>query len=62
MLRSMASRDEVLRHVEDALLAGPAHPFFAKALDYATEHGYGRAVTPVEASGSVTLDVVIRAE
>jgi len=42
-LRAMASKDQVLDHVESALDMGPAHPFFEKALAYVTDHGYGRA-------------------
>ena len=54
-LRAMASRDEVMAHVETVLLAGPDHPFFDRALQYVTDHGYGRATQPVEHSGSIGL-------
>ena len=47
-LRSMASRDEVMAHVESVLLAGPTDPFFAKALEYVTEHGYGKAANSLD--------------
>ena len=54
-LASMASSDEVLYHVRTVLEAGPDHPFFAKALEYATDHGMGKATQPIEHSGSVGL-------
>jgi hypothetical protein len=50
-LREMASRDEVMQHVESVLFEGPGHPFFSKALDYATEHGFGKASQPHQISG-----------
>jgi hypothetical protein len=50
-LREMASRDEVMQHVESVLFEGPGHPFFGKALDYATEHGFGKASQPHQISG-----------
>jgi hypothetical protein len=58
-LRAMASRDEVMAHVESVLLAGPDHPFFDRALQYVTEHGYGRASQPLEHSGTVTLEALL---
>lgn len=54
-LQAMASRDEVLAHVEATLLQGPEHPFFQRALDYVTDHGYGRAAQPIELSGVVSI-------
>ena len=41
--------------MDAALTAGPDHPFFAKALEYVTDHGYGRATQPIEheAKGSL---------
>lgn len=47
-LQAMASRDEVLAHVEATLLNGPADPFFDRALQYVTDHGYGRAPSSVD--------------
>lgn len=47
-LQAMASRDEVLDHVSTVLLAGPDHPFFAKALEYVTDHGYGKAASSLD--------------
>ena len=55
-LRALADRKAVLDHIDTALTNGPEDPFFAKALDYVTDHGYGRAAQPVEHSG--TLGVV----
>ncbi len=60
-LRAMASRDEVLNHVSEVLLAGPDHPYFDRALQYATDHGYGRPTQPVEHSGKVTLETLLTA-
>jgi hypothetical protein len=54
-LTALASRDEVLAHVESVLLQGPEHPFFARALDYVTDHGYGKATQNVEVSGNLTV-------
>ncbi len=42
-LRELASRENVLAHIQTVLDAGPDHPFFAKALEYVTEYGYGKA-------------------
>lgn len=47
-LQAMASRDEVLDHVSSVLLQGPEHPFFAKALEYVTDHGYGKAASSLD--------------
>jgi len=44
----MASRDEVLDHVEKVLLNGPSDEFFKDALNYVTDHGYGRAASSVD--------------
>lgn len=54
-LREMVSNDQVLEHVRFVLQQGPDHPFFERALQYATDHGMGKAVTPVEHSGSLGL-------
>lgn len=54
-LRALADRKEVLDHIDTALQAGPSDPFFAKALDYVTEHGYGKATQPVAHSGSLGI-------
>lgn len=59
-LRAMASRDEVLTHVETVLLAGPDNPFFDRALQYVTDHGYGRAQQHVDlTSNGQTLEALI---
>ena len=47
-LRAAVSRDEVLAHVAAILLAGPDHPMFFKALDWATDHGYGKAAQSLD--------------
>lgn len=54
-LRALADRQEVLKHIDRALKKGPSDPFFEKALDYATDHGYGKATQPVQhdATGSL---------
>lgn len=51
----MASRDEVLDHVAGVLLQGPEHPFFKDALNYVTEHGYGRARQPLDVIATITI-------
>lgn len=61
-LRAIASREDVLAHIESVLTAGPDHPFFARALEYVTEHGYGKATQHVEQTGSTTLEIVVRHE
>ena len=58
-LREMASSDEVLDHVTTVLRLGPSHPYFDRALQYATDHGYGRPTQPVEHSGKVTLEALL---
>lgn len=60
-LRAMASRDEVMTHVETVLLAGPEHPFFDRALQYVTDHGYGRAMQPVSHSGNIGIVSLLEA-
>lgn len=58
-LRALADRQEVLDHIQRSLDAGPEHPFFPRALDYVTDHGYGKATQPVAHSGSVTLESLL---
>jgi hypothetical protein len=55
-LREMASRDEVLAHVQTVLEAGPEHPYFDRALQYVTDHGYGKPKQEIEHGGKVTLE------
>jgi hypothetical protein len=50
-LAALVSRDSVLEHVRAALDEGPSHPWFDRAMQYATDHGYGKATQPVEHSG-----------
>lgn len=54
-LQAMASSDAVLDHVHKTLENGPSDPFFQRALDYVTDHGYGRATQPIELSGTVSI-------
>lgn len=61
-LRELASRENVLAHIQTVLDSGPDHPFFAKALEYVTEHGYGKATQHIEQSGASTLEVIVRHE
>lgn len=58
-LREIASSDGVLAHVTTVLEAGPAHPYFDRALQYATDHGYGKPKQEVEHGGKVTLEVLL---
>jgi hypothetical protein len=55
----MASRDEVLEHVNNVLTAGPEHPYFDRALQYVTDHGYGRPKQELEHTGKVTLETLL---
>jgi hypothetical protein len=43
-----------------AILSDPSHPQFLKALEFATERGYGKEVQPME--GDLKLTVVRRDE
>jgi len=61
-LRELASRENVLAHIQTVLDSGPDHPFFAKALEYVTEHGYGKATQHIEQTGGTTLEVIVRHE
>jgi hypothetical protein len=61
-LRAIASREDVLQHIESVLTAGPDHPFFARALEYVTEYGYGKATQHIEQNGATTLEIVVRHE
>jgi hypothetical protein len=55
----MASRDEVLEHVNAVLMQGPDHPYFDRALQYATDHGYGRPKQDIGLSGTLTLESLL---
>jgi len=55
-LRELASSDKVLEHVQTVLLAGPGHPYFDRALQYATDHGYGKPKQETEITGKITLE------
>ncbi len=54
-LQGLASREETIAHVRAVLDEGPDHPFFFRALDYATDHGFGKA----NQSLSFTLEELI---
>lgn len=58
-LRALASADEVLDAVA-AILSDPSHPQFLRALEYASERGYGKEAQGVE--GDVRLTIVRRDE
>lgn len=60
-LRELASSDTVLEGLQ-SILSDKTHPQYLKALEFAAERGYGKEVTPVEQSGSMALNVVIRSE
>ena len=60
-LRALADRQEVLDHIQRSLDAGPEHPFFPRALDYVTDHGYGRATQPIEANVTVNIADALKA-
>lgn len=54
-LQAMASQDAVLDHVQATLERGPTDPFFQRALDYVTDHGYGRANQPIELNAVISV-------
>lgn len=59
-LRELASRDLTLQHVDAVLAAGPDHPFYGKALDYVTDHGFGKAAASVDVtSGGEPLKIIV---
>lgn len=60
-LRALVDRPSVIAHIEDCLEAGPEHPFFGKALDYVTDHGYGKAASSVDVTtaGKALSGIVI---
>ena len=49
-MRGLATWTLKGRYVQ-SVLSNPDHPQFMKALEYATNHGYGRAKESVEVSG-----------
>lgn len=59
MLREAVSSDVVLAGLQ-SILRDPSHPQFLKALEFATERGYGKETQPME--GDVKLTVVRRDE
>lgn len=58
ILRDMVSRDDRLKHVE-TVLENPEHPQWMAAWKWATEHGYGKPVQPVEQSGNISLTIKV---
>lgn len=57
-LSALVTRDATLAHLRSVLDAGPDHPHFFRALSYATDHGIGRAIQPIELgpqSGPITI-------
>jgi hypothetical protein len=56
-MRELATRQETEAQLI-TILSDSKHPHFLKALQYATEHGYGRATEHVEHSGAVVQYVV----
>lgn len=59
-LVELASRDETLNHVKKVLDAGADHQHFFKALDYCTDHGFGKAQSSVDVtSGGETLKFIV---
>jgi hypothetical protein len=50
MCRDLVSRDETLAAVDD-ILRDKNHPAFLGALNWATNHGYGKAKESLEVSG-----------
>lgn len=52
MLAALASRDETMAAVR-RILDDPSHPQFIRALEYATERGYGKVAQAHEVKGEV---------
>jgi hypothetical protein len=51
-LQALASSDAVLTHLRATIAAGPDHPYFPKALDYLTDHGFGKAMQSVDVTSA----------
>ena len=60
-LAAIASDDAVVQMIR-AVANDPSHPNWKFAVEFAAERGYGKEATPVEQSGSLALNVVIRSE
>lgn len=58
LCRELASRTKTVKSVL-AILKNPDHVQFVAALRWATEHGYGKPVQPLEHSGSITLEQIL---
>lgn len=52
MLAQLASRDETMAAVR-RILEDPGHPQFIRALEYATERGYGKVAQQHEVKGEM---------
>lgn len=61
LMRELASNPKTITQLR-AILQDKDHPQFVKAWIEAREVGYGKEATPVEQSGSMTLNVVLRSE
>lgn len=61
MMAALASRPETLAAVQ-AILNDPSHGQFIRALEFATERGYGKAAQPLEHTGGIhhSVEVVRR--
>ena len=58
-MRELATLADKRKHIE-TVLDDPAHPQWLPALRHVTEHGYGKAIQPVDLAQ--TIEVVIRFE
>jgi hypothetical protein len=57
-MQTLVDRNTTARAIE-RILEDPDHPHFMRALDYATNHGYGKPAETVDlnATGTLTLKV-----
>jgi hypothetical protein len=59
LCRAMVTREATISRVAD-ILTDPDHPQFMRALQWATEHGYGKADQSLDIQGSVAVPLTIR--
>lgn len=60
LCRELASGEKTIESVIK-ILGDPDHSQFVAALRWATEHGYGKAIQPLEHSGAISLEQILAA-
>jgi hypothetical protein len=58
-MRELASREKVAAYLDQCLEGEHGPLFFLKALQYVTDHGYGKPTQAVELSGKVEGGVLM---